>query len=95
MISPLRIDLRLDGDIILILKGGVLQPFKIVSHDTQNRKVNGVWILTDTEDNVKGEIPTLTLTEEWVDIYLEGTEEEAERLKKKISVLTNIKEGYN
>lgn len=91
MRSTLRVDLRHNGDVILILKGSVLQPFKITSHDTENRKVKGMWVLTDIEDSIKGGTPTIDLTEEWVDIYLRELAMESKRLKKRITILTEIK----
>ena len=88
--NPTRIDLKKKGEIVLIKVSNEWRPFKIISFDTANRKVIGVWILTDREDKVNGGTPSLPIDSDWINKYLKILDEEQKRIVKTTSYLSSL-----
>ena len=60
--STVRLDLRKVGSVVLIRHKNHWEPFKIMSYDTPNRRVEGILILTDEVVKLSGDIPTHKIT---------------------------------
>lgn len=86
----IRLDLRPSGRVVLINVSGRLEPFRIVNHDPNNGKVNGMWLLTDEISSINGSTPTVDFTKEWLDFYINELHDEINKGKNRVDRLEDL-----
>lgn len=90
--SPTRIDLKKGGEVVLIeLKDGEWVPFEIISHDIENRKVEGKFLLTNDVRKIRGGTPSKPMSEGWKWKYIEKLENELDRVTDCLNLIRDLK----
>lgn len=88
--NPIRLDLRGEGEIVLIQNSNHWVPFKVTRIDTFNRRVFGILLLKNKEVVRSGGTPTHIMNYYWRSKYIEQLENEFDELKSMIKTLNNL-----
>lgn len=86
-----RLDLKKAGEVVLIEESSNRWvPFKLISHNTKERRVKGTWLMTDITTEIKGGIPTYPINKQWISMYVNELTVEREKLTERIGILKEL-----